>query len=75
MAAKIAAVVFGIIFTLFLLSVIAPMQSQRKFWRMIHKFRAGMDLVVYWFFNVCAILTILYAVFMVTHGWVTAHGF
>lgn len=47
MAAKIAAVGFGIIFILFLLSVIAPIQSQRKFWRMIHKFRAGMDLIVY----------------------------
>lgn len=74
MTAKIAAVVFGSIFILFLLSVIAPMESQGRFWRMIHKFRAGMDLAVYWFFNVCAILSILYAVFMVTHGWVTAHG-
>lgn len=75
MADKVVAVVLVVIFILFLLSAIAPMRSQRKFWRIIHKFRAGMDLVVYWFFNVCAILTILYAVFMITHGWVTAHGF
>lgn len=69
MALKIAAFLFGIIFVLFLLSVIAPMQSQRKFWRMIHKFRAGMDFVVYWFFNICAALSILYAVWMVAHGF------
>lgn len=69
MALKIVAVLFGIIFILFLLSVIAPMQSQRKFWLMIHKFRAGLDCVVYWFFNVCAVLSILYAI------WMTAHGF
>ena len=69
MAVKITAVVFGIILILFFLSVIAPMQSQSKFWRMIHKFRAGMDLVVYWFFNLCAVLSILYAVWMVAHGF------
>lgn len=69
MALKIAAFLFGIIFVLFLLSVIAPMQSQRKFWRMIHKFRAGMDFVVYWFFNICAVLSILYAVWMAAHGF------
>lgn len=69
MAVKIAAVLFGIIFILFLLSVIAPMQSQRTFWIIIHKFRAGMDFVVYWLFNVCAVLSILYAF------WIIAHGF
>lgn len=62
MGIKIAAIVFGIIFLLFLLSVFAPMQSKRKFWIMIHKFRAGMDFAVYWFFNVCAILAISYLV-------------
>lgn len=67
MAVKIAAVLFGSILVLFFLSVIAPMQSQRKFWRMIHRFRAGMDFVVYWFFNACAVLSVLYAVWMIAH--------
>lgn len=69
MVVYILAVVFGSVLILFLLSVVAPMQSRRKFWIMIHKFRAGMDFVVYWFFNVCAVLSILYAV------WIIAHGF
>lgn len=73
MADKIVAVVLGIIYILFFLSVIAPMKSKRKFWRAIHKIRVGMDFVVYWFFNICAILTILYVVWMVIHGWIEAY--
>lgn len=37
---------------------IAPIKSNRKFWHIIHKIRAGMDFAFYWFFNICAILTI-----------------
>ena len=62
MVLKFAAVLFGIIFILFLLSAIAPMQSQSKFWIMIHRFRAKMDLVVYWGFNLCAILSVSYLI-------------
>lgn len=68
MVVKILAVLFVTILIPFLLSVIAPMHSQRRFWRVIHKFRAGMDLIVYWFFNICAVLSILYAVWMIAHG-------
>lgn len=62
MLLRLAAVLFGIIFILFLLSAIAPMQSQKKFWLTIHRIRAVMDLVVYWFFNVCAVLSLSYLV-------------
>lgn len=62
MGIKIAAAVFGVLFILFLLSVIAPMKSQKKFWITIHRIRAVMDLAVYWFFNICAILAIAYLV-------------
>jgi len=74
MVDKIVAVALGIIYILFFLSVIAPMKSQKKFWRAIHKIRAGMDFVVYWFFNICAILTILYVIWMAVHGWIAASG-
>ena len=62
MGIKIAAVVFGIVFVLFMLSVFAPMQSHKKFWIIIHRFRAVLDQVVYWFFNVCAVLSLSYLV-------------
>lgn len=74
MAGKIAIVIFGIILILFFLSVIAPMKSESKFWHVIHKIRAGMDLTVYWFFNICAILTILCVIWMGVHAWITAGG-
>ena len=60
-------------YILFFLSVMAPMKSERKFWRVIHKIREGMDLTVYCFFYICAILTILYVVWMVVHGWIEAY--
>ena len=68
MLIKIAEVVFGVILVLFFLSVFAPMQSQRKFWIVIHKIRAVMDLAAYWFFNVCAVLSILYLVLATVRG-------
>lgn len=70
MVEKIVAVVLGIIFILFLLSVIAPMQSKRKFWQVIHKIRAGMDVAVYWLFNIYAILTVIYVIWRLIHGWI-----
>lgn len=62
MGIKIAAAVFGLLLILFFLSVIAPMQSQKRFWIAIHRIRAVIDLVVYWFFNVCAVLSLSYLV-------------
>lgn len=70
MADKVVAVALVIIFVLFFLSVIAPMKSQNKFWRLIHKIRDGMDFVSYWFFNICAILTIVYVIWMSVHSWI-----
>lgn len=67
MVDKIVAVALVIIFILFFLSVIAPMKSESKFWRVIHKIRAGMDLTVYWFFNICAILAVICAVWVGVH--------
>lgn len=74
MADKIVAVMLIIVFILFFLSVIAPMKSERKFWRVIRKIRAGMDFVVYWFFNICAILTIIYVIWMGVHDLIVASG-
>lgn len=73
MVDKVVAAVLVIIYILFFLSVIAPTKGERKFWRVIHKIREEMDLTVYWFFNICAILTILYVVWMVVYGWIEAY--
>lgn len=59
----------------FFLSAIAPVKSERKFWHIIHKIRAGMDFVSYWFFNICAILTIIYVAWIGIHSWAEAYGF
>lgn len=75
MVGKIVAVMLGIIYVLFFLSVIAPTKSKRKFWLIIRKIRAGMDFVSYWFFNICAILTIVYVAWMSIYGWAEAYGF
>lgn len=75
MADKVIAVMLGVIFILFFLSVIAPVRSKNKFWCMIRKIRAGMDFASYWFFNICAILTIIYVVWMGLHGWMAAYIF
>ena len=60
--------IFAVILILFLLSVFGPMHSQKKFWIVIHKIRSIMDFGSYWFYNLCAIATILYIVIMVIHG-------
>lgn len=65
MGTKITVAVIIMIYVLFLLSVFAPMHSQKKFWIVIYKIRGIMDLVVYWFFNLCGIGTILFIVCMV----------
>lgn len=58
-----------IIYVLFLLSVIAPVRSQKRFWKAIYKIRAVMDLTSYWFFNLCGISAILYIVVMMIRGF------
>lgn len=68
MISKIVAVAIIIILTLFLLSVFGPMHSQRKFWIAIRKIRAGMDFISYWFFNLCAIATVIFIVWMVVRA-------
>lgn len=68
MGGKILAAVIVTVFVLFFLSVFAPMHSEKKFWVTIRKIRSGMDLSVYWFFNLCAILSVLYLVFAVICG-------
>lgn len=55
---RLAIVVILVFLVFFLLSVFAPMQSPRRFWRVIHKIRAGMDFFAYWFINICALLII-----------------
>ncbi len=70
MGAKIVAGILIIVFIFFLLSVFGPMHSQKKFWVVIRKIRKGMDFGSYWFYNICAIVTVLYIVFMVVYGLV-----
>lgn len=67
MGTKIFIAVAIIIFALFFLSVFAPMHSQKKFWTAIYKIRNIMDFFSYWFFNLCAIATILYILGMVIY--------
>ena len=53
-----------------ILSFIGPEDRKTGFWALIHKIRAGMDTVCWWFFNICAvgtiILVIVYAAFHLT---------
>lgn len=65
MGAVITLILFIVIFVLFLLSVFSPIHSQKKFWIVIHNIRSVMDVSIYCFYNLCAISTILYIVFMV----------
>lgn len=75
MGSKIVAVILVITYILFFLSVFAPMKSQKKFWCVIRRLRAGLDFIVYWFYNLCAIFTILYIIWMSVHSWMAAYGF
>lgn len=68
MVSKLVAVALIVVFVLFLLSVFGPMHSQKKFWIMIQRIRGKMDLAVYWFFNLCAVLAVSYIVIMAVRG-------
>lgn len=70
MVTIIIVTLFIIIFILFLLSALGPMHSQKKFWIVIRKIRSVMDFGSYWFYNLCAIATIVYIVFMVIYDLV-----
>lgn len=65
MFSKIVAVLIVIILILFLLSVFGPMHSKKKFWLAIYKIRKGMDLFSYWFFNVAAVITVVFIIGMI----------
>lgn len=71
MGAIIAAIVFFTILILFLLSAFGPMHSQKKFWVTIRRIRHVMDVGSYWFYNLCAIATILYIVCMAIYNIAT----
>lgn len=75
MVDNIVKVVYAIILSIFLLSVIAPKKSQNRFWRIIHKFRAGLDWASGWIFKIYLILLIIYVAWMGMHGWIAAHVF
>lgn len=64
MGTKIAIIIAIIVYTLFLISVFAPVNSQKKFWVIIYKIRAVMDVISYWFYNLCGIATVFYIVFI-----------
>lgn len=56
---------------LFFLSVLAPKQSEKRFWKIIRKIRAGMDFVSYWFFTICGVVTVVYVCFYYLKAFVT----
>lgn len=68
MVENILAVVFVVLLIPFFLSVFGPMHSQSRFWGAIYRIRGIMDLCTYWFFNLCAVATILYVVYMAVRG-------
>lgn len=45
---------------LFFLSVFAPKQSEKKFWKIILKIRAGMDVVSCWIFGLYGVAVAVY---------------
>lgn len=63
MAEKIYLFVALSICILFLFSVFAPKQSERRFWKGILKIREGMDFVSYWIFNICGAVIVVYVCF------------
>lgn len=71
MGTKIVVTLFIIICILFLLSVFAPMHSEKKFWVVIHRIRDVMDLISYWIINLIAIAVILYMVVVIISGLIS----
>ena len=61
----IAVLAFIAIFVVFMLSVFAPVTTERPFWLMIKKIRNGIDLVSYWIFNAALIMTIVLVIYKV----------
>lgn len=51
-------------FIFFFLSVAAPMNSSKPFWKAIYRIRSFMDFTSYWFLNLCWILFFLYVLLM-----------
>lgn len=64
----ICAIVLALV--IFLLDVLGPMHSQAPFWLTIHTLRGGLDLISYWFMNLCAIATILVVVYLVVQHFI-----
>lgn len=62
---KIFIAVAAIIYILFILSALGPLESRKKFWIVIHRIRRGMDFCSYWFFNLWAIATVLVILWMI----------
>lgn len=68
MATKIFIIIASIVCFFFFLSVVSPAKSEKKFWKIIYKIRAGMDFASYWFFNLCGIATILFILYFIVKG-------
>lgn len=68
MGTKIAVIIFIIILVLFFLSIFAPLKSEKKFWIIIHKIRAVMDMISYWFINICGMVYITFLAGVVIWG-------
>lgn len=74
MVDNIVKIVYGIILSMFLLSVIAPKESQNRFWHIVHKFRAGMDWTAVWIFKLYMIFLIIYVVWTNIYGWIAGRS-
>lgn len=66
--AAAAALIIALI--LFFLSVIAPINTENRFWKAIHKIRLVMDMTSYWFFNLCGIAAIVYILIMIVRSYI-----
>jgi len=62
----VIACVIAAFIAVFLLSVFAPMHSDKPFWRAVYKVRGAMDAVSYWFMTGCLLFAaasgVIYAV-------------
>ena len=52
----------------FLLSVVAPENSQHGFWGLIKSLRRALDSACYWFYSLCGIAVIVYVLYFILHG-------
>lgn len=53
------------IYIVVFLSAFGPKQSEKRFWKVIFRLRAGIDCFSRWFFNVCGAATLVIAFYYI----------